>query len=175
MQTLSMGLAAMPPRLGSALAEMRWRLVPPPAASEYRALLDSTAAQGDDPETAARRAWAREQLARIETDGRLPSSVGLRLHGVQLANRVRLIGLEAEVVSELGLLIRDAYREGVTFALGCTNGARMYLPASAMLYEGGYEVTSYFEYHQPAPLGKGIEHVLRRGLEELRRAGVGGP
>ena len=94
---------------------------------------------------------------------------------MQLANRVRLIGVEAEVVGELGLLIRDAYREGVTFALGCTNGAQLCLPTSAMLYEGGYEVTSYFEYHQPAPLGKGIEHVLRRGLEELRRAGIGGP
>ena len=40
------------------------------------------------------------------------------------------------------------------------------------LDEGGYEVNSYWEYHQPAPLAPGIENVLRDGLEKLKAGGV---
>jgi len=169
---LAEGLFQVEPRLQCASVDMRWPLVPPPEADEYQALLDNPASQGTDPKKTARRRWAEEQLARIRDEGGLPEAVDIGLHGIQVGNRVRLIGLEGEPVAELGLLIREFYVEGVTFPLGCTDGAQLYLPTSEMLYEGGYEVTSYFEYHQPSPLAKGVEHILRDGLDKLRRAGV---
>jgi len=173
MGSLAMGLFRVHPRFRVGLIDMPWPLIPPPGEGEYRALLEHPASQGDDPESVCRHRWAEHQLARLDADGTLRSGLDIRLHGVQLGNRVRLVGLEGDAVSELGLLVRDAYREGVTFALGCTNGCRMVLPTSAMLYEGGTEVLSYFEYRQPSPLAKGMEHIFTEGIEELRRSGVG--
>jgi len=76
---------------------------------------------------------------------------------------VRLIAVEGELVAELGLLIRRFFGKGLTFVLGYSNGEGLYLPTSAMLEEGGYEVASYWEYGFPAPLAPGIEETLTRG------------
>jgi hypothetical protein len=169
---LTLGLFEAAPRVRCAEVEMEWPLLAPPPASEYHALLRHPDYRGDDPASVARRRWAREQLDRIEAEGRLPEVVPIRLHGLQLGGRVRLVGIEGDAVAELGLLMREAYREGVTFALGHTNGTQLCLPTSQMLYEGGTEVTGYFAYHHPAPLAKGMEHLLRDALDRLRSAGV---
>ena len=107
-----------------------------------------------------RRYWAEDMLAQLERDGQLPSAVALELHTVEIGPELRLIGVEGELVGELGNRILAAFPSGVTFPLGYTNGAQIYLPASRMLPEGGYEVDSYWEYHHPAPLAPGIEAIL---------------
>jgi hypothetical protein len=85
-----------------------------------------------------------------------------------------MVALEGEPVAELGFLMRRCFRSGVTFALGYTNGEGLYLPTSAMLAEGGYEVESYYEYGLPAPLASGIEAVLEREIRALARFTPGG-
>ena len=88
---------------------------------------------------------------------------------VQLADGVRLVAIEGELVAELGRLIIDASEPGVTFALGYSNGTGLYLPTSKMLSEGGYEVDSYNEYGFEAPLAEGMETILEDALERLRK------
>ena len=61
---------------------------------------------------------------------------------------------------------------GVTYAMVYSDGCQLYLPTSAMLDEGGYEVESYWEYRQPAPLAKGLEKILTATLGQLRDRGI---
>jgi len=53
------------------------------------------------------------------------------------------------------------------------SGCQMYIPSDQMLDEGGYEVVSYYEYHQPAGLAPGIDSAVTDGVRELQRYGVG--
>jgi len=81
-----------------------------------------------------------------------------------------LLGREA--VADLGLLLRDLYVNGITLPLGDTNGEGLYLPTSAMMDEGGYEVVSAWEYGFPSGLARGPEAVLMRSLDEVWARGV---
>ena len=119
------------------------------------------------------RLWAERKIVRLDREKQLPTSVTITAHGVQLGKGLRLIGLEGEAVAGLGLLIQDFYQQGITFPLGYTNGAQLYLPTENMLKEGGYEVESYYEYGQPAPIAKGFENILIQTIEQLRAYGIG--
>ncbi|MCK4451000.1 MAG: hypothetical protein KAX26_10440, partial [Anaerolineae bacterium] len=163
---LEAGLVRIEPELHTASIEMEWPLAPSIGRSGYEALL----ADADTEELM--RLWAERQITRIDRGEQLRSSVPITAHGVQIGKGVRLIGLEGEAVAELGLLIQNFYSEGITFPLGYTDGAQLYLPTSAMLDEGGYEVESYYEYGHPAPLAKGFESILTQTLHQLRAGGV---
>jgi len=160
------GLVQVEPQLRAATTETHWPLAPHPGRAAYEALLA-------DPSTdRLRRLWAERQIAMLERGMELPTSVPVTVHGIQLGRGLRLVGLEGEAVAALGLLILDYYRQGVTFPLGYTDGAQLYLIASPMVDEGGYEAESYYEYGFPAPLQKGMEKVLLEALEELRSGGI---
>ena len=62
--------------------------------------------------------------------------------------------------------------KGVTFPLGYCDGMRAYLPTSAMIDEGGYEVVSYHEYGQPAPFARGMERIITEGMYEMQQHGI---
>ncbi|MCD6308392.1 MAG: hypothetical protein J7M24_05280, partial [Candidatus Latescibacteria bacterium] len=117
-------------------------------------------------------AWAREQIARVDRGFGQPDAVSITAHGLRIGDGIRLVGIEGELVAELGLLILDQYPEGVTFPMGYTDGTQLYLPTSAMLDEGGYEVESWYEYHQPAPLAKGQEAILSDTVHQLKERGI---
>jgi hypothetical protein len=160
------GLEPVRPALRAASIETRWPLQAVPDRDEFV----KTAA---DPATGdLKRLWAQQQLAILERGLPLTDVVPVGLHGLKLGEGLRLVGLEGEAVAALGLQMLDAWPEGVTFPLGYTDGAQIYLVTSAMLDEGGYEAESYWEYGFPAPLAKGTEDILRRGIEELRRRGI---
>jgi neutral ceramidase len=118
------------------------------------------------------RLWAEEKLAWLDRGYELPRSVPITVQGVQIGRGLRLVGLEGEAVAELGTLIEAFYGEGVTFPLGYTNGAQLYLPTSRMLDEGGYEAVSYHEYRQPASLAKGMEGIIEEALRQLGERGI---
>lgn len=165
-EALEAGLVEVEPRLRASAAETSWPLGPCKERSEYAGI-------AADPETDdLRRMWAERQVALIDSGRRLPSSAPITVHGVQIGEGLRLVGVEGELVAGLGLLIRDFYKDGVTFPLGYTDGAQLYLPTSGMLCEGGYEVGSFYEYGFPAPLAAGTEGILTGALEQLRAAGV---
>lgn len=160
------GLREIEPELEAWREELGFPLESPPTRIELEAELGRREA-GED-----RKAWAREMLRRLDRTGSLPDEVGIDLHAMQLGRGLRLIGLEAEVVGELGNLILAECGEGVTFPLGYTDGARIYLPSDRMLPQGGYEVESYWEYHRPAPPAGGIDERLRSALHRLRECGT---
>ncbi len=119
----------------------------------------------------AGRRWAQEMLRRLDLYGGFPPELDVDLHAVQLGCGLRLIGVEGELVGELGNLMLGLYERGVTFPLGYTDGCRIYLPSSRMIPEGGYEVDSYWEYHHPAPLAPETDDVLAKALLAIRDSG----
>jgi len=165
------GLDTVKPDLRSCCIEMQWRLEEPRNRAGYAEIAANPQAHSESmPEVM--RMWAREQIALLDRGYELPSSVTVTAHGISLGENVRMIGIEGELVAELGNLIIDHYIGGVTFPLGYTDGAQMYLPTTAMLGEGGYEVESYWEYRQPSPLAGGHEKILSEALAKMGEMGV---
>lgn len=146
--------------------ETHWPLENPPAREHFQKL-------ADNPEVSAyRRTWARDMMGRIDLFGKLPETVPMTLHGAQIGKGLRLVALECEMVGELGNLVLSEFNEGVTFPLGYTNGCAIYLPSDRQLPEHGYEVDSFWEYHWPSPLARGIDARLRRCVRELKKKGI---
>jgi hypothetical protein len=168
------GLRDVRPGLRVGLAEMRLPLGPIPGREELLVVRDkarsaaATAAVADR----VRGLWAEEELSLLDRGFGLPAQAAVLVQGIALGPGLRLVGVEGELTADLGHLIRDFYGVGITFPLGYSNGARMYLPSSRMIGEGGYEVESYWEYRQPAPLVKGVEAHFARALEELKQSGI---
>lgn len=166
-KTLEADLVQIQPAIRSSLVEMQWPLQPVPD----RAALEAIASEEKQKEL--KRLWAERQIARLDRGQTLRSQVPALLHGIQLGEGLRLIGLEGEAVAGLGLHVLKHYADkGVTFPLGYCSGMQAYLPTSAMLEEGGYEVISYWEYGQPAPFAKGMETIITDGLEQMRQDGI---
>jgi hypothetical protein len=172
---LAAGLAPVEPEIRTALVEMEWPLEPAPERAGFRQI-------AEDPATGElQRLWAERQVALLDRGQALLTAVPITLQGVQLGRAGthavggRLVGIEGEAVAELGLLIERFYDDGVTFPLGYTNGQGLYLPTSAMMDEGGYEVVSSWEYGLPAPLARGLEDILARALEQMPMRGVRAP
>ena len=166
-QVLDAGLTEVKPGIHSALEEMQWQLEPPPS----RADLEAMAADQQGKET--QRLWAQRQIERLDRGQALRTHAPVLLHGIQLGTGLRLVALEGEAVAGLGLYMLDFYKgRGITFPLSYTDGMAMYLPTSAMIKEGGYEVVSYHEYGQPAQLTEGMEEAIGKGLEKMKSAGV---
>ena len=116
--------------------------------------------------------WARQQLELLNRDGRLPTVAPLLVQGLQLGHGLRLVALEGEPVSELGPVVRSAFSDGLTLALGYANGEGLYLPVEHMLAEGGYEVESFWEYGWPAAVAEGAEGLVARAVPLLCAQGL---
>jgi hypothetical protein len=160
------GLAEVKPRLRTRTIEMQWPLQPSPGREELEAI------RADRYADELRQLWAESQLKVMERGDLLPSQMSITLHGLQLGEGLRLIGIEGEAVAELGLLMQSFHGAGITMPLGYCNGAQAYLPTSRMLDGGGYEVESYWEYGYPAPLAAGMEAILTQALQDLRAQGI---
>ncbi len=153
--------------LHSVIVETHWPLQPPD-----RAAYESLASTPDVASLDVHRLWARRQLALMDR-GRQITAAPVLLQGMTIGEGLRLLALEGEPVSELGQVMAEPFADdGVTFALGYTNGDALYLVASHMLDEGGYEPESYWQYGFPSPLAHGTEQVLADGVQQLRRSGV---
>ena len=114
-----------------------------------------------------RKNWARYHLEQLERNGRISSSASCTLQCIKLSGDLRIIGLEGEVVTDIGRLIKGYYQTGHTIALGCSNGCVTYLPSKQILSEGGYEAEAYLWSSLPAPFDRGIEENILGGLEKL--------
>lgn len=169
-EALQSAMNLVEPSLHAALTEMKWPLQPTPSRSELEKCAENLDAAAK--EEVVKRLWARTQLARLDRGFELATSVTLTIHGMTLGNGVRLIGIEGEAVGDWGYFIESYFGGGVTFALGYSNGQGLYLPTSEMVTEGGYEVTSGWEYGFPSNLARGMETPMRKALEELTSLGI---
>jgi neutral ceramidase len=168
------GMKEITPGLRAELFEMKLPLAPAPGRDELLRVLEET--KPHEPDTPAsekaRGLWAEEQLSLIDRGFGQAAVAPVFVQGMELGRGLRLVGVEGELTADLGNLIHEYYGGGVTFPLGYSNGARMYLPSTRMIEEGGYEVESYWEYRQPAALAKGVEAHYTRALDELKKAGI---
>lgn len=160
------GLRSVAPGLGWGRVEARFAMESPPTPEQLRLAASGGGASGR-PE---QRLWAEDMLRRMRLGEPLPSDVPIRVHGVRIGDGLRLVGVEAELVADLGNQIRGAFGPGLTVPLGYTDGAQLYLPSDRQLPEGGYEVESFWEYHWPARLAPGIDIRLARACREVARA-----
>ena len=170
LEAIQSGLRPVEPALRTASVEMEWGLQATPPRSEFETIIAAT-----PPENRAknmRYLWAAKVIERLERGDTLPASVTLTAHGLRLGEGLRLLGIEGEATAPWGYFIDEFYGGGVTFPLGYTDGTGLYLPASDMIGDGGYEVVSYWEYGLPAPLAKGMEEKVRDALRELRERGI---
>ncbi|MHB9132594.1 MAG: hypothetical protein ACYDBB_16110 [Armatimonadota bacterium] len=163
---LKTGLQPVEPDLRACQIETSWPLQAMPHSREELEALRDDATSSD-----LRRRWAERTLLRMER-GQLPTEIPILMHGVQLAEGLRLVSMEGEAVAEWGYFIEDFFGSGVTFPMGYTDGCQVYLTTSHMADEHGYEVDSYYEYGWPAPLATGMEETVAAGLKQLRQDGI---
>lgn len=162
--SIQKGLRELAPALCSHLIETEWPLQSLPTRQDLERLL------GSDDEM--KRRWVEYPLRLLDRGRELAARARLLAHGVRLAEGLRIVALEGELVGELGLKVVSRYPQGITFALGYSNGTGLYLPASHMLAEGGYEVESHLEYGYAAPLAEGVEKVIDNAVAALKEAGI---
>jgi hypothetical protein len=165
-RVIETGLKQIEPEIQNFTTIVDLPFVPIPSMKEYEKVFED--AQSEK----AKRLWAEEKMTILKRGYNLPTFVPITVQGIQLGKGLRLIGVEAEIVAEIGFLIKNFYNAGITFPLGYCNGTQLYLPTSNMLDEGGYEAESYWEYRHPAPLAKGIEIKLTQALQKLLKYGI---
>jgi hypothetical protein len=163
---VAQGLTPITPALDACLFDMQWQMEPVPPKRFYQDVIDNPS------ERAERKIWAADMLARLARFGSLPQTLPVGIHGVKLGEGLRLVGMEGETVAEIGTLMLDYYKTGVTVPMGYTNGSQVYLTVSHMRDEGSYETDSYWEYHLPAPLAIGMERTMLEALDELKACGI---
>ena len=158
---LDSGLLPVEPDLYSSELEICFTMTPVPNQNHFEELVRN-------PDTNELiRLWAQRMIDLLNRGIALPESIPVTLHGVRFGKGLRLVGLEGEVVAELGDLIHNCFGSGVTFPMGYTDGCQLYIPTTKMLDEGGYEVDSFYEYGWPAQLASGIEDTIVVGLQRL--------
>jgi hypothetical protein len=165
---LETALRPVKPKVGSVIIETPWPMQNSFTRADYERIL---AAKPADAAPSMHQRWADRQIKLLDR-GVLPTSIPLLFQGIVLGEGLRVVALEGELVCEHGRAMEQAYPDGVTFALGYSNGEGLYLVTSAMLDEGGYEPESYWEFGHPAPLAKGTEEVVASGLKNLRKLGI---
>ncbi len=168
---IAAGLTRVEPDLKAAAVEMEFPMIPPASREELESAVKKPVPHSESEPEAMRR-WAKEKITMLDRGYGLPKTVPVTAHGVRIGKGLRIVGIEGEIVAELGKQIIQAYPAGVTFPLGYTDGAQIYIPTTAMLDQGGYEVESFWEYRHPARLAKGIEQVLAKGIEQLKSEGI---
>ncbi len=154
------------PDLQSRLVEMYWPLHVNRTAADFYAIANNN--ESDK----TWRLFAEEKIKILQRGGQLPVTVPVILHGLKIADQLRFVGLEGEAVAELGLFMVDFYKNGVTFPLGYTDGTQLYLTTDDMIAEGGYEVTSYYQYRIPYPLAGSHMPLLRAALSNMKINGI---
>lgn len=128
-----------------------------PAADELRAALNGP-----------RRYWAQALLERLERDRCLPDHETTEVQVLRLG-RHWLVALPGETTLEIGLAIERSLLElglaqpdrgDMTLTIGYANDYVAYLPSASLMTEGGYEVTSWYEYLRCGPFTPDLEGRL---------------
>ncbi len=158
------GLAPLDIRLKSAMRRFPVPLAEGWDESTYRSLL------GEE-HPPHRRAWAEWWLNRIASGIPLPRELDMTLSMLELSKDIRFLGVSGELLTDLGMKIRDCFPAGTTLPMGYTNGRTGYVPDSAVLREGGYEALEFifFTPWMPAPWREDIDDTVLTAFRELAR------
>ena len=106
------------------------------------------------------KAWASEMLKLSEAGG-LPTSCPQEIQVVRFNEAIQAIFLGGEVLTEIGLHIKNALQPTTTITVAYSNGLIAYVPSKETYDLGGYEVDgSHFYFLRPAPFAKEIEDLI---------------
>lgn len=106
------------------------------------------------------REWARRLLARLEA-APLEPAVPFTVQTLRLDAHHALVFLAGEVVTEIGLRIKQAFPYQVVTTAAYANGVVGYVPSRSIHAQGGYEVRgAYPLYVQPAAFTADVEEVI---------------
>ena len=111
--------------------------------------------------------WAAAMLA-ITQHGKLATSSPHEIQMVQFNPDLRMVFLGGEVLSEIGLHIKEALQPGLTSTIAYANGLIAYVPGEETYPLGGYEVDGSYRYFlRPAPFKSTIEELIVEQTKEL--------
>ncbi len=81
----------------------------------------------------------------------------------KLGGRLMIFGMEGEICSPWGPMLREMVPTGEAMVIGYANGTSSYIPDSRIVREGGYEgLTSQHAYFLPAPFTVNIESEIKQ-------------
>ena len=81
----------------------------------------------------------------------------------KLGNRLTVFGMEGEICSPWGPMLRAMARTEQAMVIGYANGTSSYIPDKRIVREGGYEgLTSQHAYFLPAPFTENIDSEIKQ-------------
>ncbi|WP_127578883.1 neutral/alkaline non-lysosomal ceramidase N-terminal domain-containing protein [Paenibacillus koleovorans] len=101
-----------------------------------------------------------ERTIQAIQDGSIKDRLPYYINIWQLDDETRIIGMEGEVSTQYGLMIKNLFGNGQTLVLGYTNGVFCYVPTAQMIHEGGYEATCNFFFGLHGPFVPEIEDII---------------
>ena len=89
----------------------------------------------------------------------------------KLGNRLTVFGMEGEICSPWGPMLREMAPTDQAMVIGYANGTGSYIPNAQIVREGGYEgLTSQHAYFLPAPFTENIENEIKEIVVKAIRA-----
>jgi neutral ceramidase len=135
----------------------------------YRELpmAESLAATAAEDENPLQRAWAAAMLEHLNS-GALPAACPQEIQILQFSPELRAVFLGGEVLTEIGLCIKDILKPATTLVASYSNGLIAYIPGKETYDLGGYEVEESYPYFlRPAPFVKDIEDRIAATVQNL--------
>ncbi len=89
----------------------------------------------------------------------------------KLGNRLTVFGMEGEICSPWGPMLREMVPTEQAMVIGYANGTSSYIPDKQIVREGGYEgLTSQHAYFLPAPFTENIESEIKQIVTQAMHA-----
>jgi hypothetical protein len=125
-------------------------------------------AKAQDPKNLFEQWHARELLAALDRDGRLPASYPCPVQVWRVGQDVTLVALSGEVVVDYALRLKKELGPEGTWVAAYSNDVFAYVPSRRVLEEGGYEAGGAMTYYgHPGPFAPEVEETLVRKVHEL--------
>lgn len=101
------------------------------------------------------------------TSGNYNATISVPFIEWSLGNNVKLIGIACEPSSQLGLMIKNIFKDDRTMILGYTNGTIGYICNSVQHREGGYEAESLINRGLAGPLPDESDKLIINAVKAL--------
>jgi len=106
------------------------------------------------------RLWGKHFLA-LAQQGRLPETCPQEIQILKIGEDLRMIFLGGEVLTEIGIHLKEAFAPATTVTVAYSNGLIAYVPGKETYDLGGYEVNGSHTYFlRPAPFVKEVEDLI---------------
>ncbi|MBM3280915.1 MAG: neutral/alkaline non-lysosomal ceramidase N-terminal domain-containing protein [Candidatus Handelsmanbacteria bacterium] len=126
-------------------------------------------AMAADPANPLLQQWAGLMLQNLDR-GPLPTACPQEIQVLQLNSDLRLVFLGGEILSAIGLHLKEVRRPATTVVAGYSNGLIGYVPSQDTYDLGGYEVDgSHYYFLRPAPFARDAESRILAQTQALVR------